>query len=134
MTTPGALVLDGAGVANTQIAASATGPQSGPGGSVTVAADSLTVEGGAQIASTTAGPGKGGDIAVTVANGVTLSGAGLSGASGITASAQPGSSGEAGEVMLMAGGAIALSGGARRRRARPGRAMAAPCRSPRRGR
>ena len=106
------LVLDGAGVVNTQIAASATGPQSGPGGSVAVNANALTVEGGAQIASSTAGPGKGGDVMVTVANGVTLSGVGPSGASGITASAQPGSSGRAGEIVLMAGGAIALSGGA----------------------
>ena len=51
VTTPGTLMLDGAGVANTQIAASATGPQSGPGGSVTVAANALTIAGGAQIAS-----------------------------------------------------------------------------------
>jgi hypothetical protein len=72
VTTPGAPVVDGAGVADTQIAASATGQQSGPGGSATVRAGSLTVDGGAQIASTTAGPGKGGDIAVTVANAVTL--------------------------------------------------------------
>jgi large exoprotein involved in heme utilization and adhesion len=111
--TPGALVLDGAGVANTQIAASATGPQSQEGGSVTVGADTLTVKGGAQIASTTAGPGKGGDIAVTVVNGVTLSGSGPNGASGISAAALPGSSGAAGEVVLTAGGAIALSGGAK---------------------
>jgi filamentous hemagglutinin family protein len=110
--TPGALVLDGAGVANTQIAASATGPQSGPGGPVTVGANALTIEGGAQIASSTAGLGKGGDVAVMVANGVTLSGVGPSGASGVTASAQPGSTGQAGEVVLTAGGAIALSGGA----------------------
>ena len=113
VTTPGALVLDGAGVAGTQIAASATGPQSGAGGSVIVGADSLTIEGGARIAGTTAGPGKGGDIAVTIANGVTLSGVGPNSASGITASAEPGSSGQAGEVTLIAGGAIALSGGAR---------------------
>jgi hypothetical protein len=108
VTTPGALVLDGAGVANTQIAASATGSQSGPGGKVTVTADSLTIEGGAQIASSTAGPGKGGDVAVTVTNGVTLAGS----AGKVTASAAEGSSGQAGEVVLMAGGAIALSGGA----------------------
>lgn len=114
VTTPGALVLDGAGVANTQIAASATGPQSGPGGPVTVNANSLTVEGGAQIASKTAGPGAGGDIAVTVANGVTLSGVDTAGAaSGITASAGPGSTGQAGQVVLTAGGAVALSGGAK---------------------
>ena len=113
VTTPGALALDGAGVSGTQIAASAIGPQSGPGGSVTVGADTLTVEGGARIAATTAGPGKGGDLAVTVANGVNLSGTGPDGASGITASAEPGSSGQAGEVVLMAGGAITVSDGAR---------------------
>jgi hypothetical protein len=43
---------------HTQIAASATGPKSGAGGSVVVRAGALTIEGGAQIASTTAGPGK----------------------------------------------------------------------------
>jgi hypothetical protein len=72
VTTPGALVLDGAFVANTQIAASATGSQSGPGGLVTVKAGRLTIEGGAQIASTTAGPGKGGDINVIVASDIVL--------------------------------------------------------------
>ena len=69
--------------------------------------------GGAQIASTTEGPGKGGDVAVTVANGATLSGSGPNGASGISAAALPGSRGAAGEVVLTAGGAIALSGGAK---------------------
>jgi hypothetical protein len=114
VTTPGTLVLDGTGaIANTEIAASATGPQSGPGGSVTVAADALTVEGGARIASTTFGPGRAGDIDVTVAKGVTLSSSGPNGPSAITASAQSGSSGQAGQVVLMAGGAIALSDGAK---------------------
>jgi hypothetical protein len=42
----GALVLNGSGEPNTEIAASAIGPQSGSGGSVMVAANSLTVEGG----------------------------------------------------------------------------------------
>jgi large exoprotein involved in heme utilization and adhesion len=113
VTTPCMLVLDGTGVGNTQIAASAIGLRSGPGGSVTVVANRLIVEGGAQIASTTAGPGAGGDVAVTLTNAVTLSGAGPNGASGITASALPGSSGRAGEVRLIAGGALAVSGGAR---------------------
>ena len=57
-TTPGMLVRDGAGVVGTQIAASATGLQSGPGGSVIVNANALTVEGGAQIASSTAWAGQ----------------------------------------------------------------------------
>ena len=72
VTTPGALVLDGQGVAGTQIAASATGSQSGPGGSVTVAANSLTISGGAQIASSTAGPGRGGPITIKVASDIVL--------------------------------------------------------------
>src|SRR5207237_8046536 len=62
VNTAGMLVRAGAGIADTQIAASAIGPQSGPGGSVTVAANSLTVKGGARIASSTAGPGRGGDV------------------------------------------------------------------------
>jgi filamentous hemagglutinin family protein len=103
--TPGALVVDG----GAEIVTSATGLQSGPGGNVTVSADSLTVSGGAQIASSTAGPGEGGAVDINVANGVNLSG---TGSIGITASAEPGSSGRAGEVVLTAGGAITLSGGA----------------------
>ena len=84
VTTPGALVLDGQGVAATQIAASATGTQSGPGGSVTVTAGSLTVEGGAQIASTTTGPGNGGDVEVAVVSDITLPDRGLAiGAGGL---------------------------------------------------
>jgi len=113
VTTPGALMLDGAGVSGTQIAASATGPRSGQGGSVNVAADTLTIRGGARIAATTAGPGKGGDVAVVVANGVNLSGTGPDGASGISASAEPGSTGPAGQIVLMAGGAVALTNGAK---------------------
>jgi filamentous hemagglutinin family protein len=72
VTTPGALVLDGMGNPNTQIAASAIGPQSGRGGIVTVQAGSLTVESGAQIASSTAGPGKGGDVNITVSSDIVL--------------------------------------------------------------
>jgi filamentous hemagglutinin family protein len=54
VTTPGALSLDGLGVPGTQIAASATEQQSGKAGSVVVDAGSITIQGGAQIASTTA--------------------------------------------------------------------------------
>ena len=89
------LVLDGAGVAGTQIAASATGPQSGPGGSVIVNANALTVEGGAQIASSTAGPGNGGSVQITAQGPLTLTDPG----SGITALATSTASGSAGSVM-----------------------------------
>ena len=39
---------------------------------MTVQANTLTVEGGAQIASSTAGPGKGGDVNITVASDIVL--------------------------------------------------------------
>jgi filamentous hemagglutinin family protein len=110
--TSGALVLDGMGVGGTRIAASAEQGSLGAAGDVTVGAGNLTVQGGAQIASSTAGPGKGGNVNVMVANGVALSGAGPAEASGITTSAELGSSGDAGQVVLKAGGAVALSGGA----------------------
>ena len=71
--TPGALVLDGAGLSGTQISASSTGMHSGPAGGVTIAAGSLTLAGGAQIASTTAGPGNGGTVQVTARGPLTLS-------------------------------------------------------------
>jgi filamentous hemagglutinin family protein len=71
--TPGTLVLDGAGTHTpTQIATSATEFLSGPNGMVTVRAGTLTVEGGAQIASSTAGPGRGGDVDITVASDIVL--------------------------------------------------------------
>jgi filamentous hemagglutinin family protein len=74
VTTPGALLLDGGGVPDTKIAASALGPLSGAAGSVTVTAGSLTIEGGAEIASTTAGPGAGGDVEVSVSGDIALTG------------------------------------------------------------
>jgi filamentous hemagglutinin family protein len=74
VTTPGALVLDGDGVPRTQIAASAIGSESGPGGAVTVTAGSLTIEGGAKIASSTAGIGAGGEVSLGVSSDIVLSG------------------------------------------------------------
>jgi filamentous hemagglutinin family protein len=113
VTTPGALVLDGMGVSGTQIAASATGAQSGAGGAVTVQAGRVSVQNGAQIASTASGLGTGGDVGVTVAGNVSLSGVAPDGtAGGISAAATPGSIGGAGRVILSAGGALSVSGGA----------------------
>jgi large exoprotein involved in heme utilization and adhesion len=76
VTARGALLLDGDGNSATQIAASAIGSQSGSGGNVTVAAGSLVVEGGAEIASTTAGPRPGGDVTVNAGSEIVLSGPG----------------------------------------------------------
>jgi len=63
VSTPGALLLEGQGVAGTQIAASAIGEQSGAPGTVTVSAGTVTVRGGAQIASTTASTREVGTVA-----------------------------------------------------------------------
>jgi large exoprotein involved in heme utilization and adhesion len=90
------LLLDGAGNPATQIAASATGALSGPGGNVTVSAGSLTIENGAEIASSTAGPGGGGDVAVTAGSAIALSGPGPQVAALSTGS------GDAGMVTVMA--------------------------------
>jgi large exoprotein involved in heme utilization and adhesion len=96
VTTQGALVLDGAGDPNTQIAASAIGPQSGAGGAVTVKANTLTVEGGAVIASSTVGPGKGGDVNVTIASDIVLPD------SGPQITARSTGSGDAGSITVSA--------------------------------
>jgi large exoprotein involved in heme utilization and adhesion len=98
VVTPGTLVLDGAGLSGTQISASATGLHSGPAGDVTIAAGNLTVEGGAQIASTTAGRGNGGSVQVTAEGILSLSDPG----SGIIALASAEASGNAGSVAVTA--------------------------------
>jgi large exoprotein involved in heme utilization and adhesion len=105
VTTPGALVLNGEGVANTQISASAIGPNSVSGGSVTVAANTLTVEGGAQIASSTAGRGTGGDVDVAVAGDITLPDRGPQ------ISAQSTGSGDAGSITVSATRLLMSNGG-----------------------
>ncbi len=74
--TRGALVLDGDGQPGTEIAASATGLQSGAAGAVTVTAGSLMIGDGGMIASSTAGNGAGGDVSVSASSDVTLSGPG----------------------------------------------------------
>jgi hypothetical protein len=113
VTTPGALVLEGQGNAVTGIAASATGPQSGDGGLMTVLANSLTINGGAQIASNTAGPGDAGGVVVLITGAATLSGTAADGTpSRITAEATEGSRGQAGGVGLSTGGTLTLTGGA----------------------
>jgi filamentous hemagglutinin family protein len=75
VTTPGLLALDGAG---SQIAASATGSHSGPGGNVSVTAGSLTIGSGAEIASSSAGSGDAGMIAVAAARLLLNGGAAIS--------------------------------------------------------
>ena len=106
VATRGTLLLDGGGVPGTEIAASATGPQSGPAGTVAVTARSLTIEGGAEIASTTAGPGTGGDVILDVSSDIVLAGPGPQ----ITA--QSTGSGDAGNISVTAGTMAVTAGGA----------------------
>ena len=73
---------------------------------MTVTANSLTVEGGAQIASSTAGPGKGGDVNVVAASDVVLPDPGPQ----ITA--QSTGSGDAGSITVAANRLLISNGGA----------------------
>jgi len=70
----GALLLDGHGNGGTEIGASAIGTGSGNAGTVTVSAGSVTVQGGARIASSTAGKGRGGDVTVAATSDIRLAG------------------------------------------------------------
>jgi large exoprotein involved in heme utilization and adhesion len=105
VSTPGALTLNGIGNSNTEIAASATGPQSGSGGDVTINAGSLTVEGGAEIASSTAGPGKGGNVDIVVASDIVLPDRGPQIAASSTGSGDAGSITVSAVRLLMDNGA-----------------------------
>ena len=103
VTTPGPLLLDGAGGGFTEIAASALGTRSGNAGAVTIDAGSVRIQGGARIASATAGPGRGGAVAVNAGT-LTLSGGG-------SVNTQTVASGNAGVVSLDVGGDLAIDGG-----------------------
>jgi filamentous hemagglutinin family protein len=106
VTTPGTLLLDGTNVGGAQIAASAVGRRSGPGGVVTIEAGSLIVNGAAKIASTTAGPSSGGDIRVTAGD-ILLSGIGPQITAQSTGSGTAGAvTVDAGRVQLFDGGSI----------------------------
>jgi large exoprotein involved in heme utilization and adhesion len=95
VTARGALLLDGA---DAQIAASAIGKYStGPGGNVTVTAGSLTIDGGAAIASSTEGSGAGGMITIVAGSAIVLSGTGPQ----ITAMSN--GKGSAGSIIISAG-------------------------------
>jgi filamentous hemagglutinin family protein len=71
-------------------------------GRVTVAAGSLSIDGGGQISAGTWGTGKGGDISVDVSGRLTISGA-TGVFTGIAAQANSGSTGRAGDVTVTAG-------------------------------
>lgn len=105
VATPGALLLDGGGTAGTGIAASATGMQSGDAGPVTVSAGTMAVQGGAQIVSSTAGPGRGGDVTVNAASAIRLN------SPGPQVSATATGTGDAGSITLSAP-QVFLRGGA----------------------
>ena len=104
VSTPGALLLDGApaGGGSTEIGASALGERSGNAGTVTVSAGTVTVQGAARIASSTAGPGRGGSVTVNAGT------ASLSQAGSITTATS--GSGNAGSVALNVGRGLIIDG------------------------
>lgn len=76
VSVSGALTIDGSTATNLTGITSETMGGTGSAGSATAGAGSLSIVNGGKISATTAGSGKGGDIAVTVAKDVTLSGVG----------------------------------------------------------
>jgi len=110
VTTPGALLLDGQGVGGTGITAGATMLQSGDAGMVTVNAGSVAVQNGAQIASNTNGPGRGGDVTVTTPGALLLDGQGTIRGAAISAETLGPRSGDAGTITVNAG-SVAVQGG-----------------------
>jgi filamentous hemagglutinin family protein len=80
------------------ISANAGPGSSGTAGDVTVHADNLAITMGGFISATAFGQGNGGDVMVTAANSLSIDGAG----SAIAATAQPGSRGKAGSIVVEA--------------------------------
>ncbi len=110
VSTPGALLLDGGGGSNTEIGASALGPQSGNAGPVTVSAGSVSVLNGGVITSNTAGTGAGGAVVVGTLGALLLDGRGDTGTA-ISADTLGPRSGTAGTVTINAA-SVAVQGGA----------------------
>jgi filamentous hemagglutinin family protein len=110
MVTADTLVMDGSLVTPSQIATTTSAPGSaGDAGSVRVDAQTVTLTNGAQIQSGTLGAGRGGNVTVMAQGAVSLDGFGTVGPapgqtsvvpSLITASSQPGSTGDAGSVQV----------------------------------
>ena len=93
----GALSIDGL----SGIAADAGPQSSGNAGNLTVEAASLSLSNGSIISSSTAGPGNGGTVSVTVPGQLTIAGSGLG--SGISVGTLQGSRGNAGNLSVSAG-------------------------------
>ena len=106
VTATGEAMLSGTGA----ITASAGSTASGNAGSVTVTAPQITLESGAEIASTTAGTGNGGSVDVTTPGALLLDGMGNA-STGIAASATGPQSGSGGDVTVDAG-TLTIEGGA----------------------
>src|SRR5262249_37861463 len=76
----------------------------GNAGRVTVTAGTLTLTNAGLIASTTFGPGSGGNVSVTVDGQLTITGTpGVPVLTGISSDSEPGSTGNAGNVIVSAG-------------------------------
>jgi filamentous hemagglutinin family protein len=117
----GQLTLDGSGASapsQASITSQADPGSLGNAGNVTVTAGALSIISRGVISSSTSGAGKSGNISVTVDGQLTIDGAlSANSLTGITAEANPGSTGNAGAVSVSAG-MISIANGGRFRRAR----------------
>jgi filamentous hemagglutinin family protein len=90
------------------------GKHSGNAGDVAVTAGEIAISSGGEIAASTYGSGSGGDVVVTVADGLTIDGTGGNPhqTTGILSAAKSGSTGNAGQVTVSAGTLLISAGGA----------------------
>jgi filamentous hemagglutinin family protein len=95
---------------NASVSAATFGP--GTGGNVTVSvAGNINLQSQGQIFAGTGGPGQAGDVSVTAVEGLTIIGTTGNILTGITAQADPGSTGNAGRVTVSAGNLTILDQG-----------------------
>jgi filamentous hemagglutinin family protein len=100
------------GQATSSLSASAEPGSSGKAGDLTINTGTLLVRDGAQVSASTWGEGEGGNLTVNAHQQVQLIGTSTDGqaASGLFASAQPGSSGKAGDLTINTGILLVLDG------------------------
>jgi large exoprotein involved in heme utilization and adhesion len=82
----------------------------GRGGHISLAADNITIEGGATLFSLTSSIGSGGNIAIVAPGTISLNTGGSIGGGGILASSLPFSSGSVGEIRVEAGKLLLTNG------------------------
>jgi filamentous hemagglutinin family protein len=105
----GAVQVRGGAVLIDSSAVRATNHSGQPGGTVTVQADTLTLNPGGTITTTTSASGDAGAISIATTGPFTITGDGSFGSTGVSSAALSGSAGRAGSVTVVSGGALTVT-------------------------